>query len=166
MTSVVPENGQTDTSVKDDMTTAGTAAVTTAPVLPDSDYDTSTEGVGWLFFAGTVLGLAGIMRIIDSIWAFGYHGQLPNALKDGALGSDLKNYAWLWLIVGLVLIGCSVLVVMRSQFARWVGIVAAAIGSISAMVWMPYYPVWALVYVGLGVLVIYALTAHGGRESG
>ena len=25
---------------------------------------------------------------------------------------------------------------------------------------MPYYPVWALVYVGLSVLVIYGLSVH------
>jgi hypothetical protein len=28
---------------------------------------------------------------------------------------------------------------------------------------MPYYPVWALTYVLIGVLVVYGLAAHGGR---
>jgi hypothetical protein len=28
---------------------------------------------------------------------------------------------------------------------------------------MPYYPIWALTYVGIAVLVFYALAAHGGR---
>jgi hypothetical protein len=28
---------------------------------------------------------------------------------------------------------------------------------------MPYYPVWSLTYVGLGVLVVYALVTYGGR---
>ena len=35
------------------------------------------KGFGWLFFAGTVLGLAGLMRIVDSIWAFRYKGRCP-----------------------------------------------------------------------------------------
>ena len=38
-------------------------------------YD--SDGDGWLFFAGTILGLAGLMRIFDSIWAFRYKGALP-----------------------------------------------------------------------------------------
>jgi len=123
------------------------------------------EGFGWLFFAGTILGIAGIMRLMDAIWAFSYNGSLPNALQDGVLGDNVDNYAWMWLIVGIVLVIASFLVLVRSQFARWIGMIAAAIGTISAMTWMPYYPVWSLTYVGLGVLVIFALAKHGGRQT-
>ena len=125
-----------------------------------------TRELGWLFFAGTVLGLAGFMRIIDAIWAFTYKGTLPGGvtLKHGVLGDSLTTYAWTWLIVGALLLIASLLVMTRSQFARWIGIVAAAIGGISAIAWMPYYPVWSLVYIGLAVAVFYALTMYGGRE--
>jgi hypothetical protein len=127
-------------------------------------YQEAERGEGWLFFAGTILGLAGIMRILDSIWAFRYKGAVPQGLKDGVLGSNLKNYAWTWLIVGVILLVSSFLVLARSQVARWVGLIAAAIGAVSAMTWMPYYPIWALTYVGLAVLVFYALARYGGRE--
>jgi len=128
-------------------------------------YTDEGSGSGWLFFAGTVLGLAGLMRIIDSLWAFTYKGSLPDALKNGLLGSNLKNYAWTWLIVGIVLIIASVLILVRSQFARWVGFIAATIGALSAMAWMPYYPVWSLTYIGIAVLTFYALARYGGREA-
>ena len=36
--------------------------------------DCEDRGSGWLVLAGTVLGLAGLMRIIDAIWAFRYNG--------------------------------------------------------------------------------------------
>jgi hypothetical protein len=127
-------------------------------------YQEAQRGEGWLFFAGTILGLAGIMRILDSIWAFRYKGAVPQGLKDGVLGSNLKNYAWTWLIVGVILLVSSFLVIARSQVARWVGLIAAAIGAVSAMTWMPYYPIWALTYVFLAVLVFYALARYGGRE--
>jgi hypothetical protein len=32
--------------------------------------------------------------------------------------------------------------------------------AITAVSWLPYYPVWSLVYIGLSVLVIYGLLAH------
>ena len=40
-----------------------------------------------------------------------------------------------------------------------------SIAAISAVWWMPYYPVWSLTYIGLGCAVIYALVAHGGSQS-
>ena len=121
-------------------------------------------GSGWLFFAGTILGLAGFMRILDAIWAFGNKSNLPEGVKGGVFGDSLTTYAWTFLIVGLILIVASVLLFMRNQFGRWVGIVASAIAALAAVTWMPYYPVWGLVYIGIAVLVIFALTKHGGRE--
>src|SRR3954447_9591458 len=82
---------------------------------------------GWLLFAGTVLGLAGLMRVFDAIWAFAYNGALPQHLQDSVLGSNLTTYAWLWLIVGALLIVSSFLLLSRSQLARWVGFVAVAV---------------------------------------
>jgi hypothetical protein len=127
-------------------------------------YADEDRGFGWLFFAGSILGLAGIMRIIDSIWAFTYKGALPENLKNGVLGDNLKTYGWVWLGVGVVLLIASFLVVTRSQVARWFGIIAASLAAISAITWMPYYPVWSLVYIGLAIGVIYALSVYGGRE--
>jgi hypothetical protein len=129
---------------------------------PDLDY-AGPPGTGWMFFAGTVLGLAGAMRIFDAIWAFRYKGALPENLQDGLLGSNLKHYGWLWLVVGIVLLAASLGVIVRSQFARWIGYVAAVVCGLSAMFWMPYYPVWSLVYVAVAVLVFYALARHGSR---
>jgi len=143
------------------MSSVPTHPIVATPGRPETDpYDRT--GLGWLMFAGTLLGLAGFMRIIDAIWAFSYHGALPENLEDGVLGSNLKTYAWTWLIVGIILVVASTLVLVQSQFARWVGFIAAAIGGLSAVTWMPYYPVWSLTYVGLAVLVFYALARYAG----
>ena len=123
------------------------------------------EGEGWLFFAGTVLGIAGIMRIFDAIWAFRYHGALPDNLEDAIFGHSLNTYGWVYLVVAAILLVSSFGVLARSQFSRWIGIFAGAVMAISAIWWMPYYPVWSLVYIFLGVLVIYALAVHGGKET-
>jgi hypothetical protein len=123
------------------------------------------EGEGWLFFAGTVLGIAGIMRIFDAIWAFRYHGAVPDNLENALFGHSLKTYGWVYLVVAAVLILSSFGVLARSQFSRWIGIFAGAVMAISAVWWMPYYPVWSLVYIFIGVLVIYGLAAYGGRET-
>ena len=123
------------------------------------------KGEGWMIFAAVALGVAGIMRIFDAIWAFRYHGAIPDDLQNALWGHTLKNYGWLWLVVGIILILCAFGVMARSQISRWIGIFAGAVAAISAIWWMPYYPVWSLAYIGVGVFVIYALAAYGSRES-
>jgi hypothetical protein len=128
------------------------------------DYPTSARGEGWLIFCGVVLMIAGAMRFFDAIWAWTYHGTLPQNLEDALFGHSLKTYGWVWLIVAIILFGAGLMVMMRSQLARWIGIVAAAIGAVSAIWWMPYYPVWSFVYIFTAMLVIYGLAAYGERE--
>ena len=123
------------------------------------------DGDGWVVFAAIVLGVAGIMRIFDAIWAFRYHGALPQQFEDAIFGHSLKTYGWVYLIVAIVLILCSIGVIARSQISRWIGIFAGAVLSISAIWWIPFYPVWSLVYIFVGIVVIYALGVYGGRES-
>ena len=122
-----------------------------------------TRGSGWVVFASIVLITAGIMRLFDAIWAFRYHGQIPQNLEDAIFGHSLKTYGWIYLIVAAILIIAGFMVLQGSQIARWVGIVAGAIGAISAIWWMPYYPVWSLTYIAIGAVVVYALLAYGGK---
>ncbi len=122
-----------------------------------------SKTIGWRTLAAMVLGIAGIMRIFDSIWAFRYHGVLPSNFEGALFGHSLKTYGWVYLIVGIVLIVAAFGVMAGSQFSRWIGIIAGSLLAISAVWWMPFYPVWSLVYIGLGILVVYSLVAYGSR---
>jgi magnesium-transporting ATPase (P-type) len=124
---------------------------------------------GWLTFASVVLIIAGIMRVIDAIWAFGYHGALPDNLQDALLGHSLKTYGWIWLIIGVVLIVAGILVLGPSdrpgaEISRWIGIIAAGLSAITAIFVMPYYPVWSLIYIAIAIMVIYGLSARYGEQ--
>jgi hypothetical protein len=132
---------------------------------PPEGRVTAMKRSGWLTFSAVMLIIAGIMRVIDAIWAFQYHGSLPYGLRGALLGHSLTTYGWIWLVIGVILIAAGVLVLGPSdrpaaEASRWVGIVAASLGAISAIFVMPYYPVWALLYIILAVLVIYGLSAH------
>ena len=121
------------------------------------------KGTGWVIFAGIMLAVAGVMRIFDSIWAFSYHGAVPQNLENAVFGHSLKTYGWVYLAVAVVLLLSAFGVLVGSQAARWIGVVAGAVACISAVWWMPYYPFWSMTYVFLGALVIYALVAYGGE---
>jgi len=122
---------------------------------------TTSADYSWIRFASFVLFFAGVMRIFDAIWAFGYNGRLPQSLKHALLGDSLNTYAWLFLAVGVVLIGAGIGVLYLSEVGRWIGVGAALVGALSAMTWMPYYPEWSLLYIALALFVMYALIVHG-----
>jgi hypothetical protein len=123
------------------------------------------RGAGWIWFAAIVLIMAGVMRFFDSLWAFSYHGTLPSNFEGAIFGHTLKTYGWVYLAVAIILVLSGLGVLVRSQAARWIGVIAAVIGAVSSIWWMPYYPIWALTYIVLGALVIYALVAYGDQEA-
>ena len=57
------------------------------------------KGDGPRLFAATVLGIAGIMRFFDAIWAGRYSGTLPDNLENALFGTSLNTYGWVYLIV-------------------------------------------------------------------
>jgi hypothetical protein len=120
------------------------------------------EGSGWILFASIVLAVAGVMRVLDGIWAIRADERVP-ALKDQLLGDQLNAYGWLYLLVGIVLILSAFALYQRSQLARWIGIIAGAILMISAAMWLSFAAVWSLVYIFIGAFVIYGLAVYGGR---
>jgi len=128
-------------------------------------YEDDT-GSGWVDFAALMLAIAGVMRFFDALWAFRYHGQLPDNLENALFGHSLKTYGWIYLGVTVVLLASAwLLSARRSQVARWVGVAAGAIAAITSIWLIQYYPVWGLIYVGLGALVVYALVVHGKRPA-
>ena len=126
------------------------------------------ERAGWLRFAGVLLITTGIMRIIDSIWAFSYNGTVVDKLHGALLGHSLTTYAVVWLIVGITSVVTGYMVMrpgsLSAEISRRAGLAVAGFNALLAMTWMPYYPVWALLYIAMGVIVIYALLVHFHEE--
>jgi hypothetical protein len=123
-------------------------------------------GAGWRKFAGIVLGIGGVMRLVDSYWSFRYSGALPDNLEGALFGRSLSTYGWLYLVVGvLVILAAFGVVLQRSQAARWFGVVAGGVIAVTSALWLPFYPVWSLIYIALGIAVVYALVVYGGSET-
>ena len=122
-----------------------------------------TRGVGMLAFSAILLVTMGIFRIFDGIWSISYHGSVPDNLQGGLFGTTLSTYGWVWVVLGILLILAGVGVLLHVQVARWFGVVMASLAAITAITWMPYYPVWSLLYIYLAAIVIYALVVYAAR---
>jgi hypothetical protein len=128
-----------------------------------STYEEEERGYGWLMFAATMLGLAGILTIIDGIVALSKSRfYTANATY---VFSNLHTWGWITLIIGVLLILAAMGVTSGSQLARWFGIIVAGLNAIAQFSFMQAYPFWSLLVFALDVLVIYALAVYGGRRS-
>jgi hypothetical protein len=132
-------------------------------VADDPDYYGQERGAGWLVFAATMLGLAGIMSILDGIIAL----SKSRFYFAGAtyVFSDLRTWGWIALIVGVLLVVAAMGVLAGSQFSRWFGMTAAGLSAISSFAMMQAYPFWTMLIFAIDVLVIYALAVYGGRST-
>ena len=120
---------------------------------------------GWLTLSAVVLMIAGVMRVIDAVWAFSYRGTLPVDLQHALAGHSLATCGWIWIITGVIFLAPGILVLgpasqPSAEAAHWIGVIAAALGAISGIILVPYYPVWALTCVALAVTVVYGLSAR------
>ena len=121
------------------------------------------EGSGWLTFAATMLGLVGILSVIDGIVAL----SKARFYVAGAtyVFSDLRTWGWITLIIGVVAILAAGGVLAGAQWARWFGITIAGLNAIALFSSAQGYPFWTLIIFACDILVIYALAVYGGRRN-
>jgi hypothetical protein len=137
----------------------------TAVAVTDESAESPPRGVNWLAFAAALLAVSGIFKILDALWAFKYDDERSRKVQTVVFERDLTSWGWVWLAVGILLIAAGFAVVTGAEWARWVGIVAASVATITFLPWIYYQPLWTILSVALAVLVIYALAAYGGSRS-
>jgi hypothetical protein len=136
------------------------ATATADPYAADGYYE-EEQGVGWLVFAASMLGLAGLFSTIDGIVALSKSSFYVAGARY--VFSDLHTWGWIVLAIGVIEICASVAILGRAQWARWVGIVVASLGALAQFAFMQSYPFWSLTALTLCILTVYGLSAHGGR---
>jgi len=123
--------------------------------------DDEVKGGGWIFFAGTMMLLAGVL---NGIWGF---AAIDNANffvgNADFIISDLNAMGWVLVIVALIQLIAAFSIYGGGQFGRWIGIFAASLGAIGALLSMPGYPLWSVCVFFVDVLIIYGLATYGGQ---
>ena len=119
---------------------------------------TTRRGGGWVAFAGIMLTLAGLLDIVNGLWALGAEDTRIDAVF---FDNDLNAWGWFYIILGIVLVVTGFGVFQRAEWARDIGIAFAVIAAVLNMLWVFRYPIASLILVLLSVLVIYGLTVYG-----
>ena len=119
------------------------------------------DGSGWILFAGIMILIAGILNVIYGIAAIDNSSFFVQDTEF--IFSSLKTWGWIILIIGVLEIFAAFSIWRGGAFGAVLGIFAASISAIGALLSIPAYPFWSLAIFAVDILVIYGLAAYGAR---
>jgi hypothetical protein len=104
--------------------------------------------------------MIGIFQIVAGLAAI-FEDQFFVLTANYAFDLDVSAWGWIHLLIGIALV-----VAGWALYAGrvWAGILALTLAVLSAVAnffFIPYYPFWSLLVIGLDVWVIWALTRPG-----
>jgi hypothetical protein len=119
---------------------------------------------GWVWFAGGLLVLVGLFQIMAGIVALAGTGYYTVPARNLVLDASYATWGWVHLILGIVALVTGGGLVFGKMVARVVGVALAVLSSVVNLAFMPAAPFATALIIGLNVVVIYAITVHGGEQ--
>jgi hypothetical protein len=114
---------------------------------------------GIAVFAGVVMIIGGAFQALEGLSAIVNDKYLVVA-PSTIYAFDVTVWGVIHLLVGLALLMISFFLLRGATWARAAGIVVAAISAVVNFTWLPYSPWWALVVIGVDILIIWALASY------
>ena len=124
------------------------------------EEDVSGWAVGGIAFAGTVMVMIGTFQALEGLVAL-FNDEFFVVTRNYTFDLDVTAWGWIHLIIGIVVLATGFGLFARSTWAGVTGIMICALSAISNFFFIPYYPFWSLLEIGLAVWVIWALTRPG-----
>jgi len=127
--------------------------------IPNTQPDVGPWAHVAAVFAGVLLIVVGAFQAIEAFAAIvndEYFVVLPNYV----FALDLTVWGWIHLLLGFGLVAIGVFVLRGESWACLAGIFVAAASAVLNFFWLPYSPWWALLIIGIDVLVIWALASY------
>ena len=120
----------------------------------------SGMAVGVTVTAAVILILAGVLHAMQGVVGLA-NNEFYVATQNWIFKFDATTWGWVHILVGLIAIGTGIGLFYGAVWARTLGVIVAAVSIFANFVWLPYYPVWAILIIAFDFFVIWALTAHG-----
>lgn len=126
--------------------------------MTTDSYRTSAW-TGWVVFAAAVIFTIGALDIIQGIVALAKDETYLVTESGLLVTTDFTTWGWALIIWGIVLILGAGALFAGKGWGRWFAFAVVIVNLVGQIAWFPAYPLWSLVAIGLGVTVLYALTA-------
>jgi hypothetical protein len=116
--------------------------------------------IGWTVFAGTMMLIQGFWWVMAGLIAL-VNDQFYVVGREYVFQFDVTTWGWIHLLLGVVILAAGAGLFTGAVWARTVGVLMAGIAMLIAFAWLPWYPIFGLLFIAVSGLVIWALTAHG-----
>ena len=124
------------------------------------DEETSGWAIGWTAFAGIMMIMAGVWWVISGVIALA-NDTFYVVGEEYIFQFDVTTWGWIHLLVGILVSIAGFFLFKGAVWARTVGVIIAVLMALLAFAWLPWYPIWAILYIVVSVFIIWALTVHG-----
>ncbi|MGW3488294.1 DUF7144 family membrane protein [Streptomyces sp. NPDC001054] len=119
--------------------------------------------VGGTAFAAVLLLVNGVLDILRGISGIA-EDDVYTRVNDYVFRWSATGWGWALLIIGIVAVLVGLGLFRDALWARVVGVFVASASIVAHFLWLPYFPVWALIAIAIDAWVIWALTAHRARS--
>jgi hypothetical protein len=128
------------------------------PTRPDREV--SGRAMGGLAFAGTIMVLMGVFQALAGLVAI-FNDEFFVVAQNYTFDLDVSAWGWIHLLVGLAVLATGMGLFARKPWAGVAAIMLAMLSALSNFFFIPYYPIWSLLVIGLAIWVIWSLTRPG-----
>jgi hypothetical protein len=125
---------------------------------------TSASGwVGWVAFAGFMMVLLGTFHALQGLIALFNDEYFLVAQSGLVVAMDFTAWGLVHLLGGILVLAAGFGVFSGKVWARTVGVAVAMGSAVVNVAFLSAYPVWSSIMILLNILIIWALTVHGGE---
>lgn len=113
---------------------------------------------GWTALAAVLMIVGGAMAIFQGIAAIAEDDVIV-VTRNYSYEMSVTGWGWIHLILGALILLAGIALFGGAVWARTIGVILAGLGMIANFLWLPSYPVWAIVLIAIDIFVIWALCA-------
>jgi hypothetical protein len=132
-----------------------------------TQYDVRTDApsvsgwaVGGITFAGVMMIVVGCFQIIAGLVAI-FDDSFYVVTQNYTFDLDTTAWGWIHLVLGVLILVSGFYLFAGRTWAAATAVVLAVISAVANFFFIPYYPFWSLLLIGLAVWVIWSLTRPG-----
>jgi hypothetical protein len=122
-------------------------------------HQVSNRGVGGAIFAATLLLIAGALWCIQGLAGI-VKGTTYVNVTDSWITTNAGTWGWTHLLGGLIAIAAGLGVMSGAAWARFLGILIAAVSILVNFAFIPQAPWWAFTIIVIDLWVIHSLFVH------
>ena len=127
-----------------------------------ADRGPSGAALGLTIMAAVFMMITGLFGFFEGLAAI-IRGSFFVVLPNYAYSLSATGWGWLHMILGALVFLTGAALFTDKLWARMTGVVLVAFSALANFVFLPYYPVWAIVIIALDIFVIWALLAPRNR---